>query len=144
MSQFNGRWSLSAVDQALAFYQQINSPDEYKAKLTKLAEAVKNDPSVYVEELTVEASTVHRKVFINGEKTKDNGPQPIGKEVDAKLGDGRPSKTKLVKESDTKIVRTEVTDSFTITTTFEVKGDELVVTMSSGGVTTTEKYKRVG
>ena len=35
--------------------------------------------------------------------------------------------TTFVKESDSKIVRTEVTDSFTITTTYEVKGDELVV-----------------
>ena len=68
------------------------SPEEHKAMLTKLTEAVKADPSVYVEELTVTGTTLQRKVFIKGETTKDNGPQPLGKELDAKLADGRPSK----------------------------------------------------
>jgi len=143
-SPFNGRWSLSAVEQAAAFYDAINSPEEYKAKLRRLTDAVKEDASVYVEELRVEDNTFQRQYFIQGEKKKDSGFQPFNTEVAAKLGDGRPSQTKIVKEADNRIVRTEVADGFTIKSVFEVKGDELILTMTSGSVTTTEKYKRVG
>jgi len=144
MAGFNGRWSLSAVDGAAAFYDAIKSPEEHKAKLRKLAEAVKQDASVYVEEIKIEGNTIHRVAIVNGEKKKDSGPQPLNTEVSAQLPDGRHSKTKIVKESDTKLVRTDVADGLTITTVFEVKGDELSVTQSSGGVSASEKFKRVG
>jgi len=143
-SPFDGRWSLAAVDGAVAFYDSINSPEDHKTMLRKLAEAVKKDSSVYVEELKVEGDTFHRQAYVNGEKKKDSGPAPLNTEVSAKIADGRPAKIKIVKESESKLVRTEVGDGFKITSTFEVKGDELTLTMSSGSVTTSEKYKRVG
>jgi len=142
-SPFDGKWSLAHCDAAAAFYEAIKSPDEYKEKLKKLAEAVKKDPSSYVEELKVEGATFHRAVYINGEKKKDSGEAPLNTEVDAKIADGRPAKIKLVKEADNKIVRTEVGDGFNIKTVFEVAGDEMTVSMTNGSVTSVEKYKRV-
>jgi len=144
MAAFNGRWSLAGSENAAAFYDAIKSPEEHKAKLRKLGEAVKADPSVYVEEIKIDATTLHRVAIVNGEKKKDSGPQPLNTEISTQIGDGRPSKSKVVKESDTKLVRTDVLDGFNISTVFEVHGDDLTVTQSSGGVSTVEKFKRVG
>jgi len=142
-SPFDGRWTLSGMEGAVAFYDAINSPEEHKAMLRKLVDAVKQDPTCYVEELKVEETTFHRQCFINGEKKKDSGAAPLNTEVSAKIGDGRPAQVKITKASDNKLVRTEVGDGFSLTTTFEVHGDELTVTMTNGTVTTTEKYKRM-
>jgi len=143
-SAFDGKWNLAAVEGAIAFYDAINSTEEHKAMLRKLAEAVKQDPTCYVEELKVDDTTFHRQCFINGEKKRDSGAALLNTEVSAKIADGRPAQIKICKESDSKLVRTEVGEGFTLTSTFEVTGDELTVTMTNGTVTTTEKYKRVG
>jgi len=132
------------MEGAQAFFDAINSPEEHKAMLHKLADAVKQDPTCYVEELKVEGNTFQRQCFINGEKKKDSGPQPLNTEVSAKIADGRPAKITINKASENKLVRTEVGDGFSITSTFEVTGDVLTVTMTNGTVTTSEKYKRVG
>jgi len=142
-SPFDGRWNLTAVEDAAAFYDAINSTEEHKAMLRRLAEAVKQDPTVYVEELKVGDTTFHRTCYINGEKKKDSGERPLNTEVSANIADGRPAKIKITKVSDSKLVRTEVGDGFDITSTYEVKGDELFITMTNGTVTTSEKYKRV-
>jgi hypothetical protein len=71
-----------------------DSPEEYKQKLQKLAEAVKSDPNVYIEEITVNkaARTLKRVVLINGEVRKDSGELKEGQEVDGHSIDGRPAK----------------------------------------------------
>jgi len=97
-----------------------------------------------VETVTVEGNTFHRQAFINGEKKKDSGPVEFGVERSANMGDGRPAKITFTKNSDNKITRKEVVDGLNLTSTFEVKGDEMILTMTNGTVTTTEKYKRVG
>jgi len=142
-SPFDGRWTLAGVEGATAFYDAINSPEEHKTMLRRLAEGVKANPTGYVEEFKVGANTFHRQAFINGEKKRDSGEAPLNTEVSAKIADGRPAKIKIVKESETKLVRTEIGEGFTITSTFEVKGDELTLTMSNGTVSTSEKYKRM-
>jgi len=142
-SAFNGRWALVASEGAVAYFTSINTPEEYKQKLLQLGEAVKKDSNAYVEELTVSATTFHRQAFVNGEKKKDSGDVAFGTEHDAKIGDGRPAKIKVVLETPTKISRTEKGDGFNTTSTFEVHGDELTVTMSSGSATAIEKFKRV-
>jgi hypothetical protein len=141
-SPFNGRWHLAAVEGAIAYYDAIKAPEEYKQKLLKIAESVKADPTVYAEVIAVEGNTFHREVFINGEKKKDSGALEFGVERSANIGDGRPAKITLTKESEHRIVRKEVGDGFTLTSTMEVHGDELILTMTNGTATTTEKYKR--
>jgi len=142
-SPFNGRWALVAVENAVAFYETIKSPAEYIAKLRQLGEAVKQDQNAYVEELSCTGSTFHRQAWVNGEKKKDSGDVTFGVEFDGKTGDGRPAKVKVVLESDNKVVRSEKGDGFSSTSTFVVNGDELIVTLSSGSVSSTEKFKRL-
>jgi len=141
-SPFTGRWHLAAVEGAIAYYDAIRAPEEYKQRLLKIAESVKQDPTVYAEVIAVEGNTFHREVFINGEKKKDSGVIEFGVERSANIGDGRPAKITLTKESESRITRKEVGDGFTLTSTFEVHGDDLTLTMSNGTVATTEKYKR--
>jgi len=141
-SPFNGRWNLAAVEGAMAYYDAIKCPEEYKQRLLAIAEGVKKDPTTYVEVLTVEGNTFHRQAFINGEKKKDSGDIEFGVERSANIGDGRPAKITLIKDSDNKITRKEVGDGFNLTSTFEVNGDDLTLTMTNGTVTTSEKYHR--
>jgi len=140
---FNGRWYLANSENATAYFEAIHSPEEHKAKLRQLGEAVKKDSNTYIEELKVDATTFHRQAFVNGEKKKDSGDVAFGVEHDAKIGDGRPAKIKVVLDSPTKITRTEVGDGFSTTTTFEVIGDTLIVKMTTGSVTATETFKKV-
>jgi len=141
-SPFSGRWHLAAVEGAVAYYDAINAPEEYKQRLLAVAEKVKQDPTVYAEVITVDGNTFHREVFINGEKKKDSGVVEFGVERQANIGDGRPAKITLTKDSENKITRKEVGDGFSLTSTFEVHGNDLTLTMSNGTVKTTEKYKR--
>jgi len=143
-SPFNGRWSLVNSENAIAYFNEINSPEEHKAKLHKLGEAVKKDPTAYVEELKVDGNTFHRQAFVNGEKKKDSGDVSFGVEHDHPTGDGRPAKITVVKNSDNKLTRTENGDGFHTSSTFEVTGDQLIVKMTCGSVTATETFKRVG
>jgi hypothetical protein len=143
-SPFNGRWSLVASEGLATYFDSINTPEEHKEKIRQLGEAVKKDHNVYVEELKVDVTTFHRQAFVHGEKKKDSGDVAFDTEHDAKLGDGRPAKIRVTLESPTKIKRTEKGDGFNTTSTFEVSGDDLTVTLSSGTATAVEKFKRVG
>jgi len=142
-SPFNGRWALAESEGAVAYFTSINSPDEHKAKLQKLGEAVKKDPNAYIEEVKVEGGKFNRQAFVMGEKKKDSGDVAFGT-FDGKIGDGRPAKITVTQVNDHKITRTEVGEGFSTNITFEVSGDSLVVTMSSGTATAVEKFKRVG
>ena len=141
----NGKWSLFDVQNAAAYFDAIKSPEEYKEKLRKVGEASKVDRNAYVEELNVDkaAGTLHRSVYINGEKVKESGEVKLGIEIDGKSADGRPAKVKLVLESDSKLVRHEAGSGFSTVTTFEVSGDTLTVSNSGNGASCVSKYKRV-
>jgi len=141
-SPFTGSWNLAGVEGAIAYYDAIKCPEEYKQRLLAIAEGVKKDPTSYVEVISVEGNTFQRQAFINGEKKKDSGPIEFGVERSANIGDGRPAKITLFKDSDNKITRKEVGDGFNLTSTFEVHGDDLTLTMTNGTATTSEKYKR--
>lgn len=141
---FNGRWSWKDASGLAAYYDAIKSPEEHKEKIRSLAEAAKSDPNAYIEELTVTETTFHRVVYFQGEKKRDSGVQQFGAEVaDAKSGDGRPAKVKVVRDSATKITRTEDGDGFKTVTTMEVVGDEIKVTHSGNGAQATAVYKRM-
>ena len=131
------------MENGVAFWEAINSPDDYKTKLRQLAEAIKTNPDTYIEELKVDGNTLQRQAFVNGEKKRDIKDAPLNAEVDHHLDDGRPAKVKVVKESDNKIVRTQVAADATITSTFEVQGDTLTLTQTNGSVTLTQKFKKV-
>jgi len=143
-SPFNGRWGLAGVENVMAYCDAIGSSEEHKEKLKKLGEAVKNDPNYYYEEIQVSPDMFHRQCWVNGEKKKDSGDVPFNKEFDGQLLDGRPSKIKVVKEADNRIVRTDDAGGKHITSTFVVSGDALTLTITYGGVTSTEKFKKIG
>jgi hypothetical protein len=69
--------------------RSLDSPDEYKQKLAKLAETIKSNPNCYVEELKVTGDTIHRTVLINGEARKDSGEVKLGVEHAGHREDGR-------------------------------------------------------
>jgi len=144
MAAFNGKWQLVHVEGLEAYHNAIHTPDAYKDQLRKVAEGVKTNPSAYVEELTVDkaAGTVHRVVYILGEKKKDSGALPIGVDTDHPAADGRPVKAKINLVGDNKIVIEEKGADFEATITFTVSGDDLTVTNASGATTATLKYKR--
>jgi len=127
-----------------AYHNAIHTPEAYKDQLRKVAEGVKTNPNAYMEELTVDkaAGTVHRVVYILGEKKKDSGPLPLGKDTEHPAADGRTVKGKITLESDNKIVIHEKGSDFEATVTITVTGDELIMTNTSGSVTATLKYKR--
>jgi len=144
MAGFNGKWQLTGVEGLEAYHNAIHTADAYKDTLRKVAEGVKTNPNAYVEELTVDkaAGTVQRVVYILGEKKKDSGALPIGKEEQHPGADGRLIKGKITLESDTKIVIAEKGPDFEATVTFTLSGDDLTVTSTSGSTTATLKYKR--
>ena len=71
-----------------------DSPEAYRLKLKALAEALKSDPEVFIEEVHVneEAGTVHRKVHIKGQPIKDFGETKFGVEHDGHTRDERSAK----------------------------------------------------
>jgi len=85
-----------------------DSPEEFKAKLAKLGEAIKADSNVYVEELKVTADTLHRTVLINGETRKDSGELKFGVEHQGHTGDGRPAKVIIMRSTCYYIISTKV------------------------------------
>jgi hypothetical protein len=145
MAAFNGKWQLVHVENLEAYHNAIHTPEAYKDQLRKVAEGVKSNPNAYVEELTVDkaAGTVHRVVYILGEKKKDSGSLALDKELDHTAADGRQVKGTIKLETDNKIVMHEKGADFEATVTFTVSGDDLTLTNSSGSTTATLKYKRV-
>jgi hypothetical protein len=140
---FDGKWSLKEATGVAAYFDAIKSPEEYKEKLRKVAEAAKADSNAYIEELAVETNKFRRVVFINGEKKKDSGEQSFNAEVDSTIADGRPAKIKVIRDSDTKITRYENGDGFSTVSIFEVAGDQLTVTSSGNGAQAVYRYQRV-
>jgi len=143
MAQFNGKWKLVSSENAEAFLNAVNAADDFKAQIRGLASEVKANPGLYVEEIRVDcaANTIQRIVTIKGEVKKDSGVAKIGEEVEGKCH-GKPAKMRLAKESDNKIVRTEVGADFNSSSTLEVTGNQLTLTLVGGGVTAVEKYER--
>lgn len=145
MAAFNGKWSMFDVQGGVAYYTAIKSPAEYTEKLKKVHEVAKADPNAYIEEIVLDkaAGTIQRIVYLSGAKVRDSGVAKLGVELDAKSTDGRPAKVKIELESDTKLVRYENGDGFSIVTTFEIAGDVLTLTANGNGATLVSKLKRV-
>jgi hypothetical protein len=144
MAGFNGKWKLVSSENGEAFFNAVNASDDFKTQLRALATEYKANPGVYVEEIKVDkaANTIQRIVYVKGEVKKDSGVAHFGEEAEGKCH-GKPAKLKVVLESDTKIVRTETGADFSSTSTLELNGNSLILTLVGGGVTAVDKYERV-
>jgi len=138
------RWRLVDMQNAEAYYKAIHYSDEHIAKVKALVAEIKTNPDAYIEELTIDkaAGKVKRTVFIKGEKKRDSGLVDVNKEFDHEIPDGRKVKSKITLEGDQKLICHEKGPDFEATITLTYCGDELTATLTSGGVTSTEKYHR--
>jgi len=146
MTSLNGRWVLTSVDNLEAYLNAAHSPDEFKNKILALVKELGTTPNAVVQEITVDkgAGNVHLKVFIKGELKQDLGPVVLGQEIEHTGVDGRVAKVKLNVESDTKILMHKKGSDFESLIAVQLlSSDELTMTMTSGGVTSVEKYKRI-
>jgi len=145
MTQLNGKWRLVSSDNSDAFFEAVKPSEEFKKMLSLVdAEIKAKNPDAYIEEFHVDiaANTVHRNVYIKGEKKKDSGDIPLGAELEGRCH-GKPAKKTVTMVSDCKIVRQEKGADFSSTSTVEVNGSEMTLTLQSGSVTATEKYERI-
>jgi len=142
---WNGKWKMTSVENAEAYYTAIHSPEAYKEQLKQLAAAVQQNPEAYIEELTVDsaAGNFRRIVYILGEKNRDTGLLSFDTEYEHLHADGRVIKTKTVLESPNKIVVHEKGEDFQSVITIELNGDEMIARDTSSGVTSTEKFARM-
>jgi hypothetical protein len=142
---FTAKWRLISVENAEAFHKAIHTQEDFLAKLRAIYAEIDSHPDVYIEELTVDkaAGKVHRVGYIRGEKKRDSGPVNLNEEVDHTLFDGRVVKAKATLEGEDKLVIHEKGANYEATITLHLHGDELHVTLTSGGVTAHEKFKRV-
>jgi hypothetical protein len=143
MAHLNGKWALYSSENFEAYLQAIGVADDQRAKAHEMLE--KTGASGLVEEYAVTPGTsVKRTLYLGGQQVRESQPIPIGKDIpNAPSLDGRTCQLKVTENSADKITRHEVFGSIVSDTTYELKGDELVATLSAGGVTSVRKYKRV-
>jgi hypothetical protein len=88
--------------------------------------------------------TVHVKIFMSGEMKHDVTFE-INKEIENTGLDGIPAKVKVTIPSDTKLVIHKKTATYEteIVYNLSANGTEVTTTRTSGGVTSTDKFKKV-
>jgi len=146
MSTLNGRWLIKSADNLEAYLNAAHSPDEFKTRILTLFKELGSTSNLFVQEITINKSArnVQLKVFIKGELKQDIGPIALGKEIEHTGIDGRQAKIKITEESDTKIVMHKKGSNFeSLITAQLLSSDEMTMTMTCGGVTSVEKYKRI-
>jgi len=139
------KWRLVSVENAEAFHKAIHTSDEFLATLKTLWAELATNPDLYIEELTVDkaAGKVHRVAYIRGEKKRDSGLVSLNEEVEHTTADGRKVKARATLEGDDKLVIVEKGANHEAIITLHLHGDELHVSLSSGGVVAKEVFKRV-
>jgi len=146
MAGFNGRWALVSADNVEAYLTAIHATAEQRAKTEHLITSMKTNPEAFVEEVHVDKAggTVQVKIFINGELKHEMNLQ-LNKEVDNTGLDHLPAKVTITLPSDTKMVITKKTATFeaAIVYNLSTSGTEATTTRTSGGVTSTEKYRKL-
>jgi len=146
MAGFTGRWAMVSADNVEAYMAAIHAPDALKAKFLGLLPTLKTNPEAFVEEVTVNTvkGTVHVKIFMSGEMKHDVTFE-INKEIENTGLDGIPAKVKVTIPSDTKLVIHKKTATYEteIVYNLSANGTEVTTTRTSGGVTCTDKFKKV-
>jgi hypothetical protein len=146
MASLNGKWLLTSIDNLEAYLNTTHSPDEFKNRMLALSKELGTTPNLFVEEIHVDkgAGNVSVKVYIKGELKQDLGPIGLGQEIDHTGVDGRPAKIKVSVESDTKVLMNKKGPNFESLINVQLLStDEMTTTLTSSGVTCTEKYKRI-
>jgi len=146
MVSLNGKWLLTSADNIEPYLNAVHSPDEFKTRMLALSAQLGSTENLFVEEITVDkdAGTVKLLVYIRGELKQDLGPIPVGKEIEHTGVDGRLATIKVTIESDTKVILNKKGSNFESVAIVQlVNSNEMLTTLTSGGVTLTEKYKRI-
>jgi len=142
---WTAKWRLVSVEGGEAYHTAIHTPEAFREKLRLLHAELKVNPDCYIEELTVDKAEgiIHRIVYIKGEKKRDSGRVKLNHEFEHTIPDGRLVKAKITLEGDDKLICVEKGPDFEAHGTLHLHGDEITATQTSGGVTCTEKFKRV-
>jgi len=146
MASLSGKWRLVSTNNLDAYLTAIHSPEEFKTKMLKLIDEVQNDPDTIVLDIHVDTmhNTTQLTTYIKGEVKHDFGPVQLGAEVQQTGADGRPSKIKVTIESDTEILVHKTGPGYESTTRAVLtSGTEMTMTLTCGGVTSTEIYTRL-
>jgi len=146
MATLTGKWQMTSVENLEAYLNATKSPEEFKNKMLALPTELPTNPNTWIQEINVNTTnnTVQLIVFIKGEQKYDSGVVTVGKEIEKTGVDGRNATIKINIESDTKITLKKKVGDIESLATFTLTGtNNLTSTLTSGGVTSTEKYKRV-
>lgn len=143
MAGFNGRWRFASHSNLEAFHTQIKTPEAHRETLRGLVKSLETNPDAYGEEFKVDlpGKTLFRTQYINGEKFREI-TFPIGVETDETDPDGRPYKGTLTFDGDKKFTVHQKGADFEADLIYELKGDTIELTLSSGSVTGKETYNR--
>jgi hypothetical protein len=141
MTALNGKWKLVSTSNLEEYHNAIKTPEEYKDRLRKIAAARKTNPDVYWEEFQVDAGSFRRTVYVDNQKKREVNYK-FGIVNDGTSEDGRPLKISFTVVGDNKITIHEEGNGFVIEGSAEAKGNELTITLSSQGVTSTEVYTK--
>ena len=146
MTSLNGKWQLTSAENLEAYLNAVNSPEEFKTRMLTLSTELGTTPNLFIQEINIDkgSNNAHLKVYIKGELKQDLGPITLGQEVEHTAVDGRQAKIKVTVESDTKVLMTKKGSNFESLYVVQLlSSNEMITTMTSGGVTSTEKYKRI-
>jgi len=142
---FTAKWRLVSVENAEAFQKKIKTNPEFWEKLKAIYAELPTNPDAYIEEITVDkaAGTVHRVVFIKGDKKRDSGVVKVNEEFEHTSADGRKLKGKITFEGENTLVFHDKGPEFEATITLVLNGDDLTATLKCEDVVSVEKFKRV-
>ncbi|OWF46550.1 fatty acid-binding protein, muscle-like [Mizuhopecten yessoensis] len=134
MAVLNGKWKLASVDNFAPYLDAIGASGEDKQRGLQGLSADHN----IVQEITIDGTSVTIKTTTPLGSTESKAT--IGQEADQKSMDGRDLKVTYTIDGNS-LVESQ-TGAYTSTNTRSVSGSEMIMTMTSGGVTTTRKYNK--
>jgi hypothetical protein len=143
MAAFNGKWQLSTSEGLDKYMQTIGVTDENRAKGKEVLEKVGIEG--FAEEYAiVPGKTIKRCIYVGGKLVKEGQPFPFNSEVTGPSLDGRNCKITITENGPNKVTRVEKFDNgVEATTVTELKGDELVTTLTSGSVVSKRTFKKI-
>jgi len=143
MALLNGKWALYSSEKFDEYMKAIGVDDENRAK--GVATLNKTGAGGLVEEYVIDSDkSIKRQIYVGGQLVKESPAIPFGKEVSGPSLDGRTVKLTLTRTGPGQVTRNEQFDNgVTSTTVIEANRDELVSTLTAGGVTSVRKYKKV-
>ena len=138
MSAFAGTYYTAATDNLEAYSRAIGVSDEMIEKARVME---KTGPESVHLEIVVDGKKVTKNYHYKGQ-VHFSETLTVGEEVEITGMGGRTRKVLLTKEGDSKFV-TKESGPYDSTTTYDLEGDEIAVTLCGGGVTATRKYKKL-